>query len=1119
MPSRDVPSTSLLAPAARAALGMGALTLAGLTLPALAVLPLPPYPSCGQVRDANPQNCPSDFGDPWEYRSYVPSTQEMLVRPEELDLGTGVALDRALALETGDFSVMIATIDSGLQWDEGNYRRKIALNLPELPKPQLASGATSSTYDTDGDGVVTVDDYKSDARVLITAGQDNADGILDGSDLIATFSNGVDEDGNGFIDDIAGWDFFWNDNNPFDDAESQGYSHGNGTFRRALAEGGDGGSFGACPNCSGIMLRVGDSFIAESNAYSMAMIYAVDRGAKVIQVEIGGIGTSKLAREAIEYAWSKGVTIIASAADESSIHTNEPGGRPHMVVVHPITYDADSPETSESFLVFNNCSDFGGRPTLSVTIDGCSSEATAIGAGLAGMIHSAALHNGISLTANEAYQLLTQTADDIYVTEAYVAEKKWYPSGPGFDRYFGYGRVNIGRAVERLYDGLVPPEADLTAPEWFQVIDPTRTPVVDVKGYVAANREAAYRYSVEYGIGLDPVSFTTVFTSPDRTAPLTGSLASWDLRSIPASAFSATAAIPPFDVTDDNVMRMNKINTPTVTLRVRVLDSLGQTAEMRKTIYLRTDPDLLTGFPLELGGSLEASPKLADLDGDGKAEIIQPTSSGEIYALKANGTVMSGFPLRTNRLRTLDTAVAGNHAGGLAFKTGALSPDRRQPVLGAPAVGDLDKDGKPEIVVTTWDGQVFAWKATGALMSGFPVSLDYSKTNQSTAGSTNMVEDGFFAGPALGDLNGDGYLDIVAGGMDQYAYAWDRTGKSLPGWPVLCKYKGRDVVATEGARIMTPPAIGDVNKDGLTDVVIGTAEFVNYVYSPTYLIHGDGNNHVGGAFHKGWPILTMGLYANLLPVVGSGTTSAPVLADLDGDGKLEVATHTIASYTSARHGSIYRADGSIYSKLDYQGKTFGALSNMEEPAAYPLLSSGAFGDLDKDGSLDYSLGVGGASYLGNFLSNNTIVNYAFGTGAWNATSGKMLEGFPQAVADMQFFMHQIIADVSGDGYPETISTNGAFLVDGFDHQGRIPAGFPKFTGQWGVATPAVGDVDGDGLLELVVGTRTGYVYVWKTRGKVSAAGGVVEWASHHRDNYNSGNYHSSAPMGMRLVRP
>ncbi len=47
-------------------------------------------------------------------------------------------------------------------------------------------------------------------------GDTEADEILDGSDLIAEFSNDSDDDENGYVDDIAGWDFFDDDNDPFD---------------------------------------------------------------------------------------------------------------------------------------------------------------------------------------------------------------------------------------------------------------------------------------------------------------------------------------------------------------------------------------------------------------------------------------------------------------------------------------------------------------------------------------------------------------------------------------------------------------------------------------------------------------------------------------------------------------------------------------------------------------------------------------------------------------------------------------------------------------------------------------------------------------------------------------
>ena len=78
----------------------------------------------------------------------------------------------------------------------------------------------------------------------------------------------------------------------------------------------------------------------------------------------------------------------------------------------------------------------------------------------------------------------------------------------------------------------------------------------------------------------------------------------------------------------------------------------------------------------------------------------------------------------------------------------------------------------------------------------------------------------------------------------------------------------------------------------------------------------------------------------------------------------------------------------------------------------------------------------------------------------------------------------------------------------YDYFGREPAGWPKFTGGWIAATPAVGDVDGDGYLEVAVTTREGDLFVWDTLGP---ADGNVQWSSFAHDPRNTGNYGSPLP--------
>jgi len=235
--------------------------------------------------------------------------------------------------------VLVAVTDSGVEWNEGQLTNQMFLNQGELPPPVGCPGSDGVKYDVNGDGRFNVLDYTTttgqklapaasacDARVS----DKNGNGIIDPEDLILSFSDGKDDDGNGYVDDISGWDFFHDDNDPMDDT---GFGHGTGSTKDGFSMPNDGqGGIGTCPNCTVMMLRVGDAFVPELNTWSMAVTYATDIGASVVNISGGGgLSNPSLSREAMQYAYDNDVTIIASNSDLDSFHHNFPNTSQHAI--------------------------------------------------------------------------------------------------------------------------------------------------------------------------------------------------------------------------------------------------------------------------------------------------------------------------------------------------------------------------------------------------------------------------------------------------------------------------------------------------------------------------------------------------------------------------------------------------------------------------------------------------------------------------------------------------------------------------------------------------------------------------------------------------------------------
>lgn len=1150
-------------------------------------------------------------------------------------------VDTAWQTTTGRPDVALAVLDSGIKWNDAgamqDLRRKVRLNRDELPLPQ-----SCAQYDCNGDGVFNVSDYAGDTRVdLADPRRVGPPGVMTPQDLLIAFSNGDDADGNGFADDIAGWDFLDNDNDAFDDVQ---YGHGTGEAEGSTAEANNGRNAGSCPNCTFLPMRVGDSFIADVNNFAQAVIYAVDNGVLVIQEALGALDNTKLARDAVDYAYEHGVAVIASAADEAAQHHNWPSNYAHTIVVNSVTQYDSVLSPLPSYLQFNGCTNFSTKVTLAIPSTSCSSDATGVASGLAGLIYSAALNardrgdlssnpncelvsgQPCVLSVNEVRQAMASGSidavaqvDDInFATQpepsctpvplpgctdpnrlfadanlnrpalSPLATTKSYPARKGYDEFYGEGRVNMVKAVESLDAGIALPEAEITSPAWFSQVDP-RQATFAVRGEVYA-RGQAYTCKVYVAPGSEPNNgFTTDLPPGDfvqvssswcdgatHSSAFDGSLANIDVAQL-KSRFPVTAGS--FDGPEPAPAPPNlngRPNTEPYGFVVRVIVTSVQagktlTGQDRRNLYLQRDQSMLPGFPKTLASDGASSPALADLDADNRNELIVATADGTVHALRPDGSELPGWPNRSDPLPL--------HDGGRAFTSGEVDESASHAAfLASVAVGDLDRDGVPEVVAADMAGKLYAWNADGTLRFKREAEIAYSgKPLQPFVnvrrGHRYRTQHGFIGSPVIADLDGNGGRpEIVAAGMDRHVYAWDRDGDPVAGFPVLAIDRSKITAIdpqthaptfasgiggdlNQGA-IVDTPAVGDLTGDGVPEIVVGTNEEyeaasdgglnagslntaslsalsqsgqLDLGNSRVFAIKASGEPGgptVGGPspYLPNWPKKVGLIFTELLPVVGEGITGSPVIGPVTcqsgGEGP------KVGVIPGAGPGYLFNPDGSSCygqsqdSQFRLQDNAlqtdFAAGALKFDTPAIPAVGHPAFGNLAPGGSPEFLAPASGVIRALDLVVNEYQGGQDF-IASYDAGSGQFQPGWPSPVNDLSFLTGPSVGDLDGLPGEEVVGGTASLDLYGFTPAGAGLPGFPKLSADWTVANPTLGSFgthDTDGSARKAL--------VGLTRAGTLLAYGTAatpctpaSWPRFHHDLANSGDYRRDAGIPGR----